>query len=164
MKQYKLAVMAGDGIGAEVIPAGMQVLRTVADEFIVVHKGRATPFDGDLDEYRTLLAERARPTIKQDAGTRRDERRERGDEAELEGELRDPLPERTRLLLRGAERRPREVTDPRPRPDGSEGRVGGLSLGESHRNLEAHATRSDGAHAARRVLRSETRTVFRRQR
>ncbi|MGZ4822590.1 MAG: tartrate dehydrogenase [Terriglobales bacterium] len=31
MKQYKLAVMAGDGIGAEVIPAGMQVLRRVAE-------------------------------------------------------------------------------------------------------------------------------------
>jgi ATP-binding cassette subfamily F protein 3 len=33
------------------------LLRTVADEFIVVHKGRATPFDGDLEDYAKWLSE-----------------------------------------------------------------------------------------------------------
>lgn len=33
------------------------LLRTVADEFIVVHKGRATPFDGDLEDYARWLSE-----------------------------------------------------------------------------------------------------------
>jgi tartrate dehydrogenase/decarboxylase/D-malate dehydrogenase len=32
MKTYKIAVIAGDGIGQEVIPAGMQVLRMAADQ------------------------------------------------------------------------------------------------------------------------------------
>jgi len=33
------------------------LLRTVADEFHVVHAGRAEPFDGDLDDYAKWLAE-----------------------------------------------------------------------------------------------------------
>jgi ATP-binding cassette, subfamily F, member 3 len=33
------------------------LLRTVADEFLVVHKGRATPFDGDLEDYAKWLSE-----------------------------------------------------------------------------------------------------------
>jgi tartrate dehydrogenase/decarboxylase/D-malate dehydrogenase len=32
MKTYRIAVIAGDGIGKEVIPAGIQVLRTAADQ------------------------------------------------------------------------------------------------------------------------------------
>jgi len=33
------------------------LLRTVADEFYVVHAGRAKPFDGDLDDYAKWLAD-----------------------------------------------------------------------------------------------------------
>ena len=33
------------------------LLRTVADEFYVVHGGRAAPFDGDLEDYAKWLAE-----------------------------------------------------------------------------------------------------------
>jgi ATP-binding cassette subfamily F protein 3 len=32
------------------------LLRTVADEFYIVHAGRAEPFDGDLDDYAKWLA------------------------------------------------------------------------------------------------------------
>ena len=32
MKTYRIAVIAGDGIGKEVIPAGMEVLRVAASQ------------------------------------------------------------------------------------------------------------------------------------
>ncbi|HEY8508963.1 MAG TPA: ATP-binding cassette domain-containing protein [Steroidobacteraceae bacterium] len=35
------------------------LLRTVADQFLIVHQGRATPFDGDLDDYAKWLTEAA---------------------------------------------------------------------------------------------------------
>ncbi len=35
------------------------LLRTVADELLVVHGGKAEPFDGDLDDYAKWLAESA---------------------------------------------------------------------------------------------------------
>ena len=51
----------------------------VADTLWLVADGSVKPFDGDLDDYRTLLTERARPAPKQDAGNRRDDRRERAE-------------------------------------------------------------------------------------
>ena len=51
----------------------------VADTLWLVADGSVKPFDGDLDDYRTLLTERARPASKQDAGNRRDDRRERAE-------------------------------------------------------------------------------------
>ena len=55
------------------------LVELIAERLWLVADGTVRPFDGDLDDYRALLAERARPTIKPDAGTRRDERRERAD-------------------------------------------------------------------------------------
>jgi ATP-binding cassette subfamily F protein 3 len=55
------------------------LVELIAERLWLVADGTVRPFDGDLDEYRALLAERARPTAKQDSGTRRDERRERAD-------------------------------------------------------------------------------------
>ena len=53
-----LAVALQDYEGAVVLVShDRHLLRTVADEFIVVHKGRATPFDGDLEDYAKWLAE-----------------------------------------------------------------------------------------------------------
>ena len=51
----------------------------VADRLWLVADGTVRPYDGDLDEYRTLLAERARPVAKADTTTRRDDRRERAE-------------------------------------------------------------------------------------
>jgi ATP-binding cassette subfamily F protein 3 len=51
----------------------------VADRLWLVAHGTVRPYDGDLDEYRTLLAERARPVAKADTTTRRDDRRERAE-------------------------------------------------------------------------------------
>jgi ATP-binding cassette subfamily F protein 3 len=45
----------------------------------LVADGTVRPFDGDLDDYRALLSERARPASRNDTGTRRDERRERAE-------------------------------------------------------------------------------------
>jgi ATP-binding cassette subfamily F protein 3 len=55
------------------------LVELVADRLWLVADGTVRPFDGDLDDYRTLLADRARPAPKPDAGSRRDERRERAD-------------------------------------------------------------------------------------
>ncbi len=53
-----LAVALQDYEGAVVLVShDRHLLRTVADEFIVVHKGRATPFDGDLEDYAKWLNE-----------------------------------------------------------------------------------------------------------
>ena len=55
------------------------LVELIAERLWLVTDGTVRPFDGDLDDYRALLAERARPTIRQDANNRRDERRERAD-------------------------------------------------------------------------------------
>ena len=55
------------------------LVELVADRLWLVADGTVRPFDGDLDDYRALLAERSRPAVKTDLGNRRDERRERAD-------------------------------------------------------------------------------------
>jgi ATP-binding cassette, subfamily F, member 3 len=53
-----LAVALQDYEGAVVLVShDRHLLRTVADEFIIVHNGRATPFDGDLEDYAKWLDE-----------------------------------------------------------------------------------------------------------
>ena len=44
------------------------LVELIADRLWLVADGTVRPFDGDLDDYRALLAERARPAAKQDAG------------------------------------------------------------------------------------------------
>jgi ATP-binding cassette subfamily F protein 3 len=51
----------------------------VADRLWLVGDGTVIPFDGTLDDYRALLAERARPAAKADAPTRREDRRDRAE-------------------------------------------------------------------------------------
>ena len=56
------------------------LVELVADRLWLVGDGTVKPFDGDLDDYRQLLVERARPAAKADAaGSRRDDRRERAE-------------------------------------------------------------------------------------
>ncbi len=52
------------------------LVELVADRLWLVADGTAKPYDGDLDDYRGLLAERARPAAAE-APTRRDDRRDR---------------------------------------------------------------------------------------
>src|SRR5271166_6623918 len=51
----------------------------VADRLWLVADGTVRPFDGDLDDYRALLVDRARPPAKANAATRKDDRRERAE-------------------------------------------------------------------------------------
>jgi len=55
------------------------LVELVADRLWLVADGTVRPFDGDLVDYRAVLAERARPAPRTDATTRRDERRERAE-------------------------------------------------------------------------------------
>ncbi|MFL6606382.1 MAG: ATP-binding cassette domain-containing protein [Steroidobacteraceae bacterium] len=64
-----LAVALQDYEGAVVLVShDRHLLRTVADEFIVVHQGRATPFDGDLEDYAKWLDETSKATSAAAAG------------------------------------------------------------------------------------------------
>ena len=54
------------------------LVELVADRLWLVADGTVRSFDGDLDEYRTLLADRARP-VRTETPTRRDDRRERAE-------------------------------------------------------------------------------------
>jgi ATP-binding cassette subfamily F protein 3 len=55
------------------------LVELVADRLWLVADGTVQPFAGDMDDYRALLAERARPTAKAETPTRRDDRRDRAD-------------------------------------------------------------------------------------
>ena len=56
------------------------LVELVADRLWLVGDGTVRPYEGDMDDYRALLVERARPAAKPDAGpNRRDERRERAE-------------------------------------------------------------------------------------
>jgi ATP-binding cassette subfamily F protein 3 len=55
-----LAVALQDYAGAVVVVShDRHLLRTVADQFYVVHAGRVQPFDGDLEDYAQWLAAQA---------------------------------------------------------------------------------------------------------
>ena len=53
------------------------LVELTADRLWLVADGTVRPFDGDLDEYRALLAERARPAGMAGPSARKDDRRER---------------------------------------------------------------------------------------
>jgi ATP-binding cassette subfamily F protein 3 len=64
----------------------------VADRLWLVAGGTVRPFEGDLDEYRAELAERARPAPSRDAApTRREERRGRAEARAALAPLRERL-------------------------------------------------------------------------
>jgi ATP-binding cassette subfamily F protein 3 len=54
------------------------LVELVADRLWLVADGTAKPYDGDLDDYRGLLADRARPA-RAEAPTRKDDRRGRAE-------------------------------------------------------------------------------------
>ncbi len=55
------------------------LVELVADQLWIVADGSVKPYDGDLDDYRNLLLERARPAAKTDPANRRNDRRDRAD-------------------------------------------------------------------------------------
>ena len=106
------------------------LVELVADRLWLVADGTVQPFDGDLDDYRVLLAERARPAAKADAApTRRDDRRERAEARAATAPLAPPRPRRRgahRQACRGTRRSRGEACRPgalraRPRRRGHRG-------------------------------------------
>ncbi|MDE2515958.1 MAG: ABC-F family ATP-binding cassette domain-containing protein [Rhodospirillales bacterium] len=55
------------------------LVELIADRFWLVADGTVRPYDGDLDEYRALLAERARPAGREPVRSQRDDRRDRAE-------------------------------------------------------------------------------------
>ena len=91
------------------------LVELVADRLWLVADGTVRSFDGDLDDYRALLAERARPVAKLDAGTKRDDRRERAEARAALAPLRKQAKDaEARLARLGAERATieRKLADP----------------------------------------------------
>ncbi|HYZ22228.1 MAG TPA: AAA family ATPase, partial [Rhodopila sp.] len=79
----------------------------VADRLWLVADGTVKPFDGDLDDYRALLAERARPAGRTGTATRRDERRERAEARQALAPLRRKAQAAEKRLAALAEERSR---------------------------------------------------------
>jgi ATP-binding cassette subfamily F protein 3 len=85
------------------------LVELVADRLWLVADGTVRPFDGDLDDYRALLLERARngsdSAARADTSTRRDERRERAEARAALAPLRRRARDAEALLAKlGAER------------------------------------------------------------
>ena len=55
------------------------LVELVSDRLWIVGEGTVRPYDGDMDDYRALLAERARPVRAEAAPSRRDDRRDRAE-------------------------------------------------------------------------------------
>jgi ATP-binding cassette, subfamily F, member 3 len=91
------------------------LVELIADRLWLVADGTVRAFDGDLDDYRALLAERSRSAAKPEVASRRNERRERADArtalAPLRKQARDA---EARLAKLAAERAAIEkmLTDP----------------------------------------------------
>ncbi len=64
------------------------LMELVADRLWLVADATVRPFDGDVEDYRCLLAERGRPAAKSDGATRKDDRRERAEARTALGPLR----------------------------------------------------------------------------
>ncbi len=77
----------------------------VADRLWLVADGTARAFDGAMDEYRALLAERGRPPGKAEAPSRRDDRRDRAEVRAQQAPLRRQAKDaEARLATLAAER------------------------------------------------------------
>ena len=84
------------------------LVELVADRLWLVSDGTVRPYDGDMDDYRALLAERARPAAKADAPpSRRDDRRERAEAREQQAPLRRRVRDAEALIAKLAAERAR---------------------------------------------------------
>ena len=83
------------------------LVEMVADRLWLVGEGFVKPFDGDLDDYRALLVERARPAGRTNAVTRRDDRRGRAEARAALAPIRRKAQEAEKRLARLAAERAR---------------------------------------------------------
>ena len=90
-REALVKALADFGGAVVLITHDPHLVTLAADRLWLVHEGRVTPFDGDLDDYRALLSERARAARGPQADTaptRRDERRERAENRQALAPLR----------------------------------------------------------------------------
>ena len=81
------------------------LVELVADRLWLVADGTVTAFAGDMDEYRALLAERARPAPRPEAPSRRDDRRDRAELRAQQAPLRKQAKDAEALLAKLAAER-----------------------------------------------------------
>ena len=120
------------------------LVELVADRLWLVADGTAAPYDGDLDDYRGLLAERGRP-VRVEAPTRRDDRRGRAQARVQTAPLRKQARDAESALARlAAERKALEA------------RLADPALYAAGRTAEVTAANTRLAAVAREVERAET--------
>ncbi len=98
-----------------VVSHDRHLLRSVTDRFCLVHAGRVSPFDGDLEDYRQYLLDRERDanpgTPPPPAGNRREQRRRDAERRQRSAPLRKAINDLEQRLERlEAERAELEVT------------------------------------------------------
>ncbi|TCO83723.1 ATP-binding cassette subfamily F protein 3 [Plasticicumulans lactativorans] len=102
--RHALTLALQDFEGALIVVShDRHLLRTCTDAFLIVGEGRARPFDGDLDDYRDWLAERARAAARRDDAERAPAEHSaavRKEQKRLEAEARNRLAARRRPLER----------------------------------------------------------------
>ena len=76
------------------------LVELVADRLWLVGDGTVKPYDGDMDDYRALLVERARPVAKAESVTRKDDRRERAEARAAVAPLRKQAKDAEALLTK----------------------------------------------------------------
>ena len=116
----------------------------VADRLWLVADGTVRNFEGDLDEYRVLLAERARPPRTDTTPTRTDDRRARAEARQAVAPL--------RRLVKDAEARIAKLNDERKR---IEAKLADPTLYEPGRAAEVTAANTRLAVIAREVAAAE---------
>jgi ATP-binding cassette subfamily F protein 3 len=122
------------------------LVELVADRLWLVGDGTVRPFDGDLDDYRSLLVERARPAGKPEQVTRKDDRRERAENRAALAPLRRQAKDAEALLTKLAEERARieaKLADPAVY---APGRVGEIT--RANARLAAIRKEAEAAEAA----------------
>jgi ATP-binding cassette, subfamily F, member 3 len=121
------------------------LVELVADRLWLVADGTVRPYDGDMDDYRGLIAERGRSASRDTVSSRRDDRRER---AEARAAL-APL----RRRVRDAETRIGKLAAERAR---IEARLGDPAMYEPGRVADVAAANTRLASIAREVAAAET--------
>jgi ATP-binding cassette subfamily F protein 3 len=133
----------GDFSGAVLlITHDPDLVELVSDRLWIVGDGTVKPYDGDMDDYKALLAERARPPRTEAAPTKRDDRRDRAEARQNLAPLRKQAKAAEALMAKlAAERAALEakLADPKMYAAGkaSEVTAGNTRLAAIAREIEA---------------------------
>jgi ATP-binding cassette, subfamily F, member 3 len=129
-----------------VITHDPHLVELVADRLWLVADGVVRPFEGDLDEYRTLVSERARAPARAESASRREERRGRAEARAALAPLRRQARDAEATLERlSAERTriERALADPRLYASGR-----GADIAAANARLAAIAREAEAAETA----------------